>query len=186
MRSQRTWEGPTRASAGTPRLCPSLREPSPPACLACAERQEEMRMRSANPNASSAVLVAVCRRGEGGLNLYRLRGHVPLGVSYADFFLADRRFDLFSRNQRFQTSSARSRSVFWDSQAIDLVFIFRRLSALCWPSKEGRCRGGGQKSGIFRSRTGGLGTQTISRICENIFLRRGGACSEIRREIPGG
>src|SRR5688500_17135635 len=32
MRSLRTWEGSLRASARTPRPCPSLRKPSPPAC----------------------------------------------------------------------------------------------------------------------------------------------------------
>jgi hypothetical protein len=117
--------------------------------LVRAERHEEMRMQPTNPNAARGSFGAR-NRGEGGLNLYGLWGSLPHGVSYADFFLAGRSFDLFSQNQRIQTVNAHIRAGFSIGHSIECVFIFWRLSAP--PNTLGGSPRGASKSRSSQSR----------------------------------
>ena len=63
------------------------------------------------------------RWGEGGLNLWDLGARYRMGA-HAQIFFGRRRFDLFSRNQRFQTAHAQLRRAIRTMARADRRFIF--------------------------------------------------------------
>jgi hypothetical protein len=107
-------------------------------------------------------------RWGGGQMFTTLRSRGPAPLSRRDFFLLDRTF------QRVGNEIHES---FQHQRTLQAAFLFDRIGG----------PGGGQKSGDFRSGTGGQARKNRREIRENIFFQhRHRPSGKNRREIQGG
>ena len=82
------------------------------------------RYRMGSTQRFSGLLRQIFLRGVGGLNPWHLGARYRTG-SHAQIFYGPKRFDFFSRNQRFQRPRAREHCAIRTFAHADRVFIFR-------------------------------------------------------------
>jgi hypothetical protein len=96
-------------------------------------------------------------RGRGGIKYLQVLGHGPHGASRGDFFSG---YEIFGPRTQAPSRKVESFQGPPTSTRMRIRYLFSRHSM---------DRGAGQKSGRFRSGTGGPATRTFSQVSERFF-----------------